>query len=195
MRYSWMMIVLAVSLCAASARALEMSSDYGVFEDDGGAYPGWFCEACRDPDEHAIDYAAHSYNAYWGEDPWAFESGLGMPFRVYNRDGEWVAVWFEDFLLDSISLLPSTMEVLVRLPSGEIVTFVVLKNGPDMQVGEPDPVDESDTGDTSDGGGDDGDDYADDDGVYEYEETEPTGSVEILDPNDDGEFPEWHEEL
>jgi hypothetical protein len=195
MRYSWMMIALTLSLTAASAGALEMSVDYDVFEDDGGVYPGWLCEACRDPADHAFDYAAYSYNAYWGEDPWAFESRLGMPFRVYNRDGEWVVVWFEQFLLDSISLMPSTMDVLVRLPTGEIVTFVVLKNGPDMLVGEPDPVTEFDTGETSDGGGDDEEDYADDEESYEYEEPELNGIVEILDPDDDGEFPDWLEEL
>lgn len=180
MRYLWMMIVLAVSLTATSARALEMSFDHDVFEDDGGIYPGWLCDACRDPAKHVIDYAAYSYNAYWGEDPWAFDSRLGIPFRVYNRDGHWVSVWFEDFLLDSISLTPSTMEVLVRLPTGEIVTFVVLKNGPDMPVGE-----------TSVGGDDDGEDYVDDDGSYEYEEPELTDTLEILDPDRDGEFPDW----
>jgi hypothetical protein len=189
-----MVLTLAGFLVSASVHALEMGGDYEVFEDDA-AHPGWLCEACRNPAEHAFDFAAYSYNAYWGEKPWAFESTLGMPFRVYNRDGQWVAVWFEGFLLDSISLLPSTMEVLVRLPTGEIVTFVVLQHGPDMPVGEPEPMSEPDDGGAEGGDGDEEEDYADDEGSYEYEEPELTGSVEILDPDEDGEFPDWHEEL
>jgi hypothetical protein len=190
-----MIVALAGLLAGANAHALEMNSDFDVFEGDSGANRGWLCDACRDPAEHAIDFAAFSYNAYWGEDPWAFESSLGIPFRVYNRDGQWVAVWFEGFLLESISLLPSTMEVLVRLPTGEIVTFLVLQDGPDMVVGEPDTLSEPDAGEISGGDGDDGEDYADDEGSYEYEAPELTGSVEILDPDEDGEFPDWHEEL
>ena len=62
-----------------------------MFEEDGRLYPGWLCEWCQTP----ANYAAFAYNAYWGDNPWAWGSILGIPFRVYNLDGEWVGIWFE----------------------------------------------------------------------------------------------------
>lgn len=166
-----------------------------VFTDDGTVYPGWLCDDCRDPDDYAIDFAAVAYNGFWGENPWMRESRLGIPFRIYNLNGEWVALWFENLLFDSITLLPDTLDIRIRLQTGQIVTITVLQNGPDMPIGDtaPEPTTSS-AGGAGGGGDEDGEDYAEIDD-YEWEEPEYSGSVEIIDPDDDGEFPEWQEEL
>lgn len=168
-----------------------------VFSNDAD-YPGWICPPCRDPETHPIDFTAMAYNAYFGENPWAIDSILGIPFRVYNLQLDWVVIWFDDVVLDLPSTLPDTMTVLVRLPTGQIKEFEVLQGGPDLPIGDPDAESDGSSGgwggDDSDGSDDD--DYGEDDGdVEEPEIDEPEGEVEIEDPDDDGEFPEWEEEL
>jgi hypothetical protein len=154
--------------------------DYGdVFEEDGRLYPGWLCEWCQTP----TNYAAFAYNAYWGDNPWAWGSILGIPFRVYNLDGEWVVIWFEKFLIDMPSLLPNTMLVKIRLRSGEIVTIEVLQDGPDLMTGS--------TATSSTGGGGSL--------TSSYSLGLPVvsgsyGVVTIVDPDPDGNFPAVDEE-
>ncbi len=65
-------------------------------------------------------------------------SRLGIPFRIYNSRGQWVVAWFENLLFDSFTLLPDTLDVVLRLPSGEVVSITVLEGGPDMPVGSSD---------------------------------------------------------
>ena len=109
-----------------------------VFDADRRDFPGYICAACRDPYEHPMDYVAVAYNGFFGEDPWMWDGELGWPFRIYTLEMEWVVVWFEDLVFDSITLLPDTLDVRVRLPNGQILTFTVLQDGPDLPIGDPD---------------------------------------------------------
>jgi hypothetical protein len=115
--------LLLVLLVTADVSAQDQYGSGDVFEDDGTNYPGWLCVGCQLP----RDYAAFAYNAYWSNDAWAWDSQLGIPFRVYNLDREWVVIWFEDFLFNVPSLLPDTITIKVRLRSGEIVTFEMVQ--------------------------------------------------------------------
>lgn len=169
--------------------------DGDVFTDDGRIYPGYGCLDCRDPEVFPVDFAAFAYNGFWGEYPWMRETRLGVPFRIYNRELGWVAVWFEDVYLDSFTFLPDTMQVHVRLPTGQILTFTVLQGGPDMPVGDPAPDAESDCGCTGGGSAGEGEDDPVVDESIEWEPPDYAGSVEIVDPDEDGEFPPWESEL
>ena len=131
----WKVTALAlVALLGTDAQALDRPEDHDIYEDDGYLYPGWLCAACRDPADYPEDFAAFAYNAYWGTDNWAFSSRLGIPFRVYNLQGQWVAVWFEDVFLDVPSLLPNTMDIRIRLETGEIVTIRPSGNAPELRA-------------------------------------------------------------
>lgn len=170
-----------------------------LYDSPAGDYPGFVCDLCRDPADHVIDFAAFAYNGVWGEDRWMDTTRLGTPFRVYNLDLDWVVVWFEDVLFDMPSLLPNTLDIRVRLATGEILTITVLQGGPDLPVGslEADGADAVEAcGCTGDGGGADGED---DPGLTEEAEwpefDDSYGTVEIVDPDADGEFPPWEEEL
>ena len=170
-----------------------------VFTDAEDLYPGWACPDCRDPVAYPLDFAAFAYNGFWGQEPWMMGSRLGVPFRVYNLQLDWVAVWFEDVYFDSFTFLPDTLEVHIRLTTGQILTFTLLQGGPDLPVGsQPGDVEPgAEAGGDGSGGGSGGD--GDDDGAVE-DDAEPelpdyAGSVEIVDPDEDGEFPPWEEEL
>jgi len=165
-------------LACLDARAFDRGPDGDVFEDDGQLYPGWLCEWCQTP----ANYAAFAYNAYWGENPWAWDSVLGIPFRVYNLDAEWVVIWFEDFLLDMPSLLPDTIMVRVRRRSGEIITFEYVQGGPDLPTADAATSSSGGGGTTVNGGLD-----------LPYT-SGSTGVVAIIDPDPDGTFPTFDEE-
>ena len=184
--------VLTAALLSTDAVALDRRLDQDIFEDGHSIYPGWYCEDCRNPAAYPEDFAAFAFNAYWGDDAWAFSSWLGIPFRVYNPDIQWVAVWFEDFLFDGVSLLPNTMDIRVRLPSGQVITITVVQDGPDMPLGEPEAPGASNRCDCG-GGENDPAEIEDIDNAYE--EPERPGRVEIVDPDANGEFPEWEREL
>ncbi|HSG59544.1 MAG TPA: hypothetical protein VLA06_08440 [Woeseiaceae bacterium] len=195
---AWKAMALAlITLLSTDARALDRPEDRDIYEDDGYSYPGWLCTACRDPADYPADFAAFAYNAYWGSDNWAFSSRLGIPFRVYNLEGQWVVVWFEDLFFDLPSLLPNTMEIRIRLETGEIITITVVQGGPDLPVGDDTAAEPA--GCECDGEeSEDAEDGIDDDFVDEYygwDEWEPEGYVEIIDPDENGDFPEWIEEL
>ncbi|NIL94998.1 MAG: hypothetical protein GTO71_11335 [Woeseiaceae bacterium] len=137
-----MIAVIALAIMSAAAPADDWSWQDGLIGDsiEGDIYadedyPGYLCERCRDPFVYAIDFAAFAYNGYWGENPWMRSSRLGIPFRIYNSQGQWVVAWFENLLFDSFTLLPDTLDVVLRLPSGEVVSITVLEGGPDMPVG------------------------------------------------------------
>ena len=103
-------------------------------------------------------------------------------------------VRFEGLAFDGLTLLPETFDIRIRLESGQVITITVLENGPDMPIGEPNPGDsggaEADDDEFVD------DDYADDSDPFLWEpEDEPEGVVEIIDPDEDGYFEDWHEEL
>lgn len=156
---------------------------------DDGFYPGFLCPDCRDPMQYPADYAAVIYNGYFGEDPWLLESTLGVPFRIYNLNTDYVVIWFEGVFFDAPSLLPDLMDIRIRLENGVVITLTVMQDGPDMWIGERDE---------NDGGGSDGDDddyeERDEEVEVEIDESDGTGYVEIIDPDENGEFPEWEEE-
>ena len=168
---------------------------------EGEFFPGYLCDECRDPQEHPMDFVAVAYNGFFGEDPWMLGSQLGVPFRIYNLQMQWVVIWFEGIAFDSITLLPDTLNFRVRLANGQILTFTVLQGGPDLPVGEPNPAPPAVDGCTCDGDDDDPDDDGNGDDEYgdgndDYAEPvdglpEPSGVVSIVDPDDDGGFPEW----
>ena len=191
----WKVVMLiVVTLLSTDALAIDRRDNYDIYEDEPDIYPGWLCQECRDPAEHPEDFAAFAYNAYFGEDAWAFGSDLGIPFRVYNFKLQWVAIWFENFLFDMPSLLPNTMEIHLRLQTGEVVTFTVVQGGPDLPVGGVTTI--AEPGGCSCGGGGGEEDYDELDDYEEPEDFEPpeyNGIVEIVDPNNDGEFPPWEE--
>lgn len=166
-----------------------------VFGDD--FVPGLVCDICRDPYEYPMDFVGVAHNAFFGDEPWLLGSDVSWPFRIYNLNGDWVAVWFENILFDMPSLLPDTMVVMVRFENGLVVPHTVIQDGPDLPIGpEQEPEPESGSADCScgDGGEDDGD-YTDPEEEWEYEEPEYEGVVEIVDPDEDGEYPDFYEEL
>ena len=198
----WKVMALGLlALLCTDARAFDRPDDHNIFDNDGYVYPGWLCEACRDPLDHPGDFAAFAYNAYFGNDQWAFDSELGIPFRIYNLAGQWVVVWFENFLFDGISLLPNTMDIRIRLETGEIVTITLVQGGPDLPVGDDVTASEPAPCDCGGGDGDEtgeDDETLDDDGFTGDEfwgEPDYEGYVEIIDPDESGEFPEWEEEI
>ena len=139
-----------------------------------------------------MDFVAVAYNSYFGDEPWLRESQLGIPFRIYNLDLQWVVVWFEGIAFDGISFLPDTMSIHIRLQNGQILTFSVIQGGPDLPVGDPNPEPPADTSDCTCGGdaGDEEDDYSEpDEGLPEPPER--SGRVTIEDPDEDGDFTEW----
>ena len=159
------------------------------------SFPGLMCVGCRNPQSYPVDFAAFAYNTYYGDDAWGWELKLGIPFRIYNFAGEWVVIWFENILLDTYTLLPDTMTIVVRQRTGEILRLEVLEEGPDMPIGTLDPATSCACGGDGGGGGD-GDGYDDMvDDPSDIDDDGPTGVVDIEDPDENGEFPDWAEEL
>ena len=157
-------------------------------------FPGHMCEGCRNPESYPVDFAAFTYNTYYGADAWGWELQLGIPFRVYNLAGEWVVIWFENVLLDTYTFLPDTMTIVVRLRNGEILRMEVLEQGPDMPIGTLDSATSCGCGGGDGGGADDYDDMNEEE-PSDIDNDGPTGVVDIEDPDENGEFPDWAEEL
>jgi hypothetical protein len=181
MRRPWMVVVASLLVLSATAdvSAQGRHDDGDVFEDDGTIYPGWLCVTCQLP----RDFAAFAYNAYWSKTAWAWGSQLGIPFRVYNLDGEWVVIWFEDFLFNVPSLLPDTIKIKVRLRSGEIVTIEMVQGQSSVQIGGSGTTSGGSGGGINPGGG-----------LWLVVTTRPTGVVAIIDPDPDGTFPAFDQE-
>jgi len=191
-----LLLAFALSCVPGYADDTEERAD-NVFGN--GFYPGYVCDECRSPPpDFPMDFAAVASNEFFGDNPWLRQSNLGMPFRVYNLQREYVVIWFEGLLFDIPSLLPNLMDIRVRLENGQVITITVLQNGPELPVGEIPTGPEFDSNDSGDGGGgDDGDeddDYEEPDD-YEFEEPEHNGVVDIEDPDENDEFPDWEEEL
>lgn len=173
-----------------------LADDFEVRADnvfDQGFYPGVLCDQCRDSTDHPMDFAAAAYNMFFGDEPWARDSLISWPFRIYNTQGQYAVIWFEDLLFDVPTLLPDLLTVVVRLQNGMVLRFEVLQDGSDLPVGDPAPSSSSDctcSGGDGEGSEDDPEDIDDEFDPPEYE-----GTVGIEDPDEDGEFPEWEEEL
>jgi len=196
-------ILLALTLQCAPAFAIGLDPGPDDFADDvydDGFYPGYLCDECRDPDEFPMDFVAFAFNGFFGDNPWLRDTELGIPFRVYALDGQWVVIWFDNVLFDIQTMLPNLLDILLRLDTGQILTFTVVQNGPDLLLGDPD-ADSGDAAACSCGdGGDDEDEYDDsndDDDWSDYEPDAPEGIgvVEIEDPDENGEFFDREREL
>ncbi len=177
MRRPRMVVIASLLLLLISAQLMADGRHDGgdVFEDDGTRYPGWLCTVCRTP----ANFAAFAYNAYWSDSAWALGSRIGVPFRVYNLAGDWVVIWFEDFLFDIPTLLPSTVMIKVWLRSGQIVNVEMVKGLSALPIGG------SGTGSVTggSGGGTSGG------GPALVVTSSATGVVSIIDPDKDGNFP------
>lgn len=187
----------AVLLMLAFEATLAIEFDSRDRADDAmddGFFPGIICHDCRDPAEYPADYAAIIYNGFFGDNPWLLGWKLGLPLRIYSAELGYVVIWFEAALFDAPSLLPNLLNIRIRLPNGVILTLTVLQQGPDMLVGEQDNSAPGDTPSTGEGGGGGGEDYEEPEEFEEIEFDDPIGHVEIIDPDEDGEFPEWEEE-
>ena len=193
------LVFLASALSSTASQAIDMDERaLNVF--GYGFFPGYLCDDCRDPHEYPMDYAAFAFNGYFGDEPWLWNSLLGVPFRIYSLDRQYVAVWFERVFFDAPTLLPDVLEVRIRFQNGQIIRLTLLQDGPDLPIGsqivraDPEPLAGTANG-TSGVGGEDGDDDYDDIDDNEFEEPEREGFVEIVDPDENGDFPEWHDEL
>jgi hypothetical protein len=83
------------------------------------------------------------------------------------------------------------MDVLVRMTDGRVLRFTLLQDGPDIPIGWPyEPPAGAGTGSEGD------DDYEEPDEVDEVEIYDDcVGVVDIVDPDDEGEFPDWEEDV
>ena len=192
-----LIILMFAAVLPYSPAFADDTEDVDVFDNDFG--PGIVCDDCRDPYEYPMDYVGLAYNAFFGDEAWLFDSNVSWPFRIYNLDGDWVAIWFEDLLFDMPSLMPNLMEVMLRFENGQVMLYTVLQDGPDMQVGaetESDSESGSADCDCDEGGEDSDDEYEDPEEEWEWdeEESERTGDVEIVDPDEDGEYDDFWEE-
>jgi hypothetical protein len=161
-----------------------------------GFVPGILCDECRDPNEYPMDFVAFAYNGFFGDEHWMFGSKISWPFRIYNLNGDWVNTWFEDVIFYTPSLLPRLLTVMIRFENGQVVAFKVRMGESSLPIGNQDPEPEPGPGSCSCGGEGGDDDEYDDPDEYEWPEPEPTGNVEIVDADEDGEFPPfWEEEL
>ena len=159
-----------------------------------------YCERCRDPYEHPDDYVNYAYDQIYGDDGW-MDFDQADDFYISNPDGFVVYVDVDfvmhglDFLGTSLPLWPTYfLQIAVALPNGNIYTTqrsVFHRTLPVPTSQDPAPASPTGGGD----GGDEGvDDPEDDDEEWEPPEIERNGNVEIEDPDEDGEFPEWCEE-
>ena len=116
-------------------------------------------------------------------------------------DMQWVVVWFTDFMFETPTFMPETMNVRIRLPNGVIITIELLQNGPDLYV-DPPPPPPTPVCDCGGGGaGEEGDDFDEADGegepdeLPEWDDQDPVGIVDIVDPDEHGDFPDFEYEL
>jgi len=199
MRNYCRILLLSLTLHSVSTFAIEFGEPADDVYDDG-FFPGYLCDECRDPDEFPMDFAAFAFNGFFGDNPWLRDTELGIPFRVYALDGQWVVIWFDNVLFDIQTMLPNLLDILLRLNTGQILTFTVVQNGPDLLLGDPEGGSGegsgcSCAGGTGDDSGDDEYDEYDEPDEYELEEPERYGVVEIEDPDENGEFSDWQQEL
>jgi len=182
-----------------SATLVDDAPDYSSDPFDA-TYPTLSCAACRDPMFYSVDFGNFAWNAVWGPERtigvWD-ENAPGGMLRITNPQGQSVLVWFSDYI-HMFGYPTNTMHINVRLPNGQVLTYAVLRVGTVLPVGETDYATPGDAGDGNEGadGEDDPDWHDDADDPHEYDEPDyPSGSVEILDPDDYGEYPDWFEEL
>lgn len=164
-----------------------------------------FCGECRNPLRYPDDWANFAFNQVYGEEAWMdFDEADDFFIVNRNRDRVYVDV---DYVMKGFNLfgkeLPlwpkNKLQIELALPNGRIVTYIRSIFMHPLPV----PAGDNEIGgsgrDRSDGSGgdageaDDDHDRADD---YDHPEVERNGIVDIVDPDEDGEFPDadWCEE-
>lgn len=164
-----------------------------------------FCDECRDPLRYPDDWANFAFNQVYGDEAWMdFDEADDFYLVNRNKDRVYVDV---DYVMKGFNVfgkeLPlwpkNKLQIELALPNGRLVTYIR------SIFMHPLPVPSSSSGDgrfnnesSGDGGGNAGE--ADDDDArgddYEHPEVERNGVVDIVDPDEDGEFPDadWCEE-
>jgi len=163
-----------------------------------------YCERCRDPYEHPGDYVNFAYDQIYGDDGW-MDFDQADDFYISNPDGfvvyvdvDYVMYGFELVGL-SLPIWPTNLlQIRLALPNGTIYTTlrgVFHRTLPVPTSQDPAP---SDPGGGDNGGNEGVDDPEDDGNDEEWEppEIERNGTVEIQDPDENGDFPDadWCEE-
>ncbi len=163
-----------------------------------------YCEQCRDPYEHPDDYVNFAYNQIYGDDGW-MDFDQADDFYISNPDG-FVVYVDVDFVMHGFELaglsLPiwptNLLQIALAMPNGNIYTTrraVFHRTLPVPTSQDPAPG--------SPGGGEEGGDEGvddpengDDEEEWELPEIERNGTVEIQDPDENGDFPDadWCEE-
>jgi hypothetical protein len=165
-----------------------------------------FCEMCRDPLRYPDDWANFAFNQVYGDKAW-LDFDEADDFFLVNRRGDRVYVDV-DYVMKGINVfgkeLPlwpkNKLQIELALPNGRIVTYLrsifmyplPVPSGSDTGTGS----DNTSSGDGSGGHGGEGDDDYDTEDDYNHPEVEPNGIVDVVDPDENGEFPdtEWCEE-
>jgi hypothetical protein len=164
-----------------------------------------FCDECRDPLRYPDDWANFAFNQVYGDEAW-MDFDKADDFFLVNRNGDRVYVDVDyvmkgfRFLGQELPIWPKNKVLIeLALPNGRIVTYLrsifmhplPVPSGPD-----PDHNSDSESSGGSGGSAGEGDDDYEDLDDYEHPEVENHGFVDIVDPDEDGEFPgtEWCEE-
>ena len=184
---------LAADICVAQANAITV-----------------MCTECRDPLDYPDDYVNFAFNQIYGPESW-MPFGLADDFFVTNLNNQTVYVDV-DFIFLGIGWegfrLPfwptNLLQITLALPDGTLlyaIRSVFQTSLPVPSSGEDDQQDDTGDNASSDEGGEDSEDEDDeyDVGDSEWEEPEidePVGIVEIIDPDEDGNFGgmDWCEE-
>lgn len=158
-----------------------------------------YCERCRDPYEHPDDYINYAYDQIYGDDSW-MDFDQADDFYITNPDG-FVVYVDVDFIMQGLEFFGFTVPMW---PTNQIQISLALPNGSIYTTRRsvfhqtlPVPTSQDPAPGGSTGGGEDGNEGVDDpeDEVDEWEppEIEREGTVEIVDPDENGDFtdPEW----
>lgn len=165
-----------------------------------------YCEDCRDPLRYPDDYVNFAFNQVYGNPGW-MNPDQADDFFIQNPDGYRVYVDI-DFMMHGIRLfgidLPiwpdNMLQISIALPNGLI--YVAVRSifmtplpvpsiyGSGLEEPEPAPVNESGEEGVDELEGPDPEDPIDPNDI------EFVGTTSILDPDEDGEFPDadWCEE-
>lgn len=163
-----------------------------------------YCERCRNPYEHPDDYVNFAYDQIYGDEGW-MDFDQADDFFIRNPDG-FVVYVDVDFMMHGLELAGLTLpiwpanmlQIRLALPNGTIYTTLRSVFHKTLPVPtSQDPVPGS-SGEDEEGGNEGVDDpeYNDDDEEWELPEPEHAGTVEIQDPDENGDFPDtdWCEE-
>lgn len=159
-----------------------------------------YCGQCRDPYDHPDDYVNFAYGQVYGDYGW-MDFDQADDFFIVNPDG-FVVYVDVDFIMQGLEFFGLTLpmwptnqlEISLALPNGTLYTTrrsVFHRTLPVPTSQDPEPADRSEDGDE---GVDD--DLEVDDEEWEIPEIERNGTVEIQDPDENGDFPDtdWCEE-